>query len=83
MFSFLKKKKKEKRPVLADLNQEPLLAGDIVESLRYDMGTCRVIMTDQGLAYESLEDGRQISWHRMVDASTDLQKVKKILTEKH
>ena len=67
--------------MLADLNQEPLAEGDTVESLRYDLGTCRVIMMDKGLGYESLQDGRQVSWHHMVDASTDLQKVKKVAHE--
>ena len=93
MFNFLKRNKTNHRPkagvsatgvpatgnapVLADLNQEPLAEGDTVESLRYDLGTCRVIYTDKGLTYQSLQDGRQVSWHLMVDAATDLQKVRK------
>ena len=79
MFDFFKKKKKvDTVPVLADLNQEPLAEGDTVASLRYDLGVCRVVLTEKGLTYQSLADGRQVSWHRMVDAATDLQKVTKI-----
>ena len=82
MLNFLKKKKKaDQIPTLADLNQEPLAEGDTVESLRYELGLCRVVLTERGLTYESVADGRQVSWHRMVDAATELQKVKKI-TEK-
>ncbi|MEM6840823.1 MAG: hypothetical protein AAF944_26165 [Bacteroidota bacterium] len=78
MFGFFKKKKETHIPILADLNNEPLQEGDIVESLRYDLGKCRVIATEKGLAYESMENGKEVSWHLMVDASTDLQKVRKI-----
>jgi hypothetical protein len=79
MFGLFKRNKKETHtPVLADLNNEPLGEGDFVQSLRYDLGKCRVIRTEKGLAYESVENGRQVSWHLMVDASTDLQKVRKI-----
>lgn len=84
MFSFLKGKgssPSKRIPVLADLNQQPLAEGDLVESLRYGLGTCRVVLTDRGLAYESLQDGRRVTWHRMVDAATDLQKVQKITEE--
>ena len=81
MINFFKRKKPtaNRPPQLSDLNQEPLSEGDTVESLRYELGVCRVILTDKGIAYESLEDGRQVGWHLMVDASTDLQKVKKII----
>ena len=82
MFSFLKRKKPEHAPVLADLHHQPLSEGDTVEALRYDLGVCRVVSTDQGMAYRSVESGRQVSWHRMVDASTALQKVKKVVKEK-
>ena len=71
------KNKTQEAPPLADLSGLPLAEGDTVESLRYDLGTCRVIFTEKGLTYQSLNDGRQVSWHRMVDAATDLQKVKK------
>lgn len=78
MFGLFKRKKVSRTPILADLNSEPLQEGDIVQSFRYDLGKCRVIATDKGLAYESMENGKAVSWHRMVDASTDLQKVRKI-----
>ena len=84
MFGIFKKAKKggvsapRRTPVLSDLNQQPLSVGDMVESLRYDLGICRVVSTDKGLAYQSVDDGRIVGWHLMVDASTDLQKVKKI-----
>ncbi|MGB3586313.1 MAG: hypothetical protein WBA23_07235 [Tunicatimonas sp.] len=77
MFGLFKKKKTAPAPILADLNNESLQEGDIVQSLRYELGKCRVIATDKGLAYESLENGKQVGWHLMVDASTDLQKVRK------
>lgn len=82
MFGLFKKnnKKEDKhQPILADLNQEPLQEGDIVQALRYDLGKCRVIYAEKGLTYESIENGKQVSWHLMVDAATDLQKVKKII----
>ena len=79
MFGLFKKKEKKKhQPILADLNQEPLQEGDIVEALRYGLGKCRIITDEKGLVYESIENGKQVSWHLMVDAATDLQKVKKL-----
>jgi len=38
----------------------------------------KVIETEKGLAYESIETGKVVTWHLMVDAATELQKVKKI-----
>ncbi|MFP4094758.1 MAG: hypothetical protein ACLFUB_09745 [Cyclobacteriaceae bacterium] len=79
MFGLFKRKEKKKhQPILADLNQEPLQAGDLVESMRYGLGKCRIIEGEKGLVYESIENGKQVSWHLMVDAATDLQKVRKI-----
>ncbi len=69
-------------PLLEDLDQHPLIPGDTVQSLRYDLGICRVITTEKGLTYQSVGDGREVSWHFMVDASTDRQKVKKIIADK-
>ncbi len=69
------------QPILADLNQELLQEGDMVQALRYGLGKCRVIYAEKGLTYESVENGKQVSWHLMVDAATDLQKVKKIKSE--
>lgn len=84
MFNFFKRKKKDKsanQPLLADLNGEPLMDGDIVMSFRYEMGKCKVIQDDKGISYESLETGKQVRWTLMIDASTDLQKVKKIIED--
>jgi hypothetical protein len=82
MFGLFKKKEKKKhQPILADLNQEPLQEGDIVEALRYGLGKCRIITDEKGLVYESMENGKQVSWHLMVDAATDLQKVKKLSSQ--
>lgn len=81
MFNLFGKKKKDnnvQQPILADLNGEPLMDGDIVMSLRYDLGKCRVIQDGKGIIYESLENGKQVRWTLMIDASTDLQKVKKV-----
>jgi hypothetical protein len=81
MFDFLKSRKDKspkEEPQMADLESKPLKEGDIVEVLRYDMGKSRVFMSDKGLSYESMENGKVISWHYMVDAATGMQKVKKI-----
>ncbi len=76
MFRFSGKKKDELK--MLDLNGEPLSAGDMVESLRYDLGVCLIVKDENGLVYESLENSKQVSWIKMVDASTKFQKVKKI-----
>jgi len=68
--------KKNKRKVLLDLDGNEINEGDIVESLRYDMGESKLILTDEGFVYESLKDGRQVSYLRMIDAATERQKVK-------
>jgi len=80
MFGFFKKSRQSnKTPKLLDLNNQPLNDGDHVVSLRYDMGKCIVRQTEKGLEYESLQTGQVVSWVRMIDASTDNQKVKKII----
>ena len=79
MFNLFKKKKKEpKRPPLVDLDQNPLQDGDMVECLRYEMGLSKVIETTDGIEYESIASGKRESWVRMIDASTEFQKVKKV-----
>lgn len=87
MFNFFKKKNHQEQPKaplpqLADINQFPLQVGDIVEALRYDLGRCKLIQVEKGYVYESLSTGEQVSWLRMVDAITQLQKVKKVMEEK-
>jgi hypothetical protein len=81
MFDFFKRKGKSDKLSnlrMADLDQNPLKPGDMVDALRYDLGKSRVIETEKGLAYESMETGKIVTWHLMVDAATELQKVKKI-----
>jgi len=81
MFGLFKKKKKKDANslMLADLNGEPLKEGDLVESLRYELGRSKIIIGEGGqLLYESVETGKQVSWALMVDAATNLQKVRKI-----
>ena len=73
MFGLFKKKKKLE---LFDLDGNPLSEGDIVENFRYDLGECRLIKTEEGFEYESLADGRRVSWLRMIDAATERQKVR-------
>ena len=74
MFGLFKKKNKEQ--ILLDLDGNPLQEGDIVDNLRYDMGESKLVRTDEGLEYESLADGRRVSWLRMIDAATERQKVR-------
>ena len=81
MFNFFKKKRKDSENSnlkMVDLDQNPLKIGDTVDALRYDLGKSKVIETEKGLAYESIETGKVVTWHLMVDAATELQKVKKI-----
>ena len=81
MFGWFKRKKKEavpKKPDLVDLAQQPLAVGDRVESLRYDLGPSLVVEQEDGIYYESEKDGRKVHWTRMIDASTQFQKVRKI-----
>lgn len=79
MFGIFKKKdKKPQPPQLTDLNNNELVAGDVVEALRYDLGMCKVILEDNTYYYQQVDGGKKISWLKMIDASTDCQKVKKI-----
>ncbi|GAB4422765.1 MAG: hypothetical protein OHK0039_39000 [Bacteroidia bacterium] len=82
MFRFFRRKENGKSagPALSmtDLDGEPLAPGDLVESLRYDLGVCRILADGPGYSYESLQSGEQVSYLRMVDAATSRQKVRKI-----
>jgi len=64
-----------------DLDNNPLQVGDKIMSLRYEMGECLIIQSENGIEYESVENGKKVSWLKMIDASTDKQKVRKILPE--
>lgn len=81
MFGLFKKKEEDKLPQLTDLNNHPLTAGDLVEVLRYDLGKSKLILVDNNYYYESIKNGEQVSWLKMIDASSDRQKVKKIIIE--
>jgi len=79
MFGLFKKREKQPQlPQLNDLNNNPLKEGDTVEALRYDLGKCRIEVSDNSYYYISLESGKRVSWLKMIDASTDNQKVKKV-----
>ena len=75
MFQLFRKnnKRKKRQPKLADLDGHPLKEGDVVESLRYEMGKCRIILEEEGYIYESLETGKRVSWAKMIDARDHLQ----------
>jgi hypothetical protein len=78
MPSFFRKSKKKEVPQLFDLDNNLLVAGDVVESFRYDLGKCEVIFDDTQYYYQPINGGKPISWLKMIDASTDRQKVRKI-----
>ena len=80
MFQLFKKNssRKKRQPKLADLDGNPLKEGDVVESLRYELGKCRILLSEEGYIYESLETGKRVSWAKMIDATTENQKVRKI-----
>jgi hypothetical protein len=73
-----KRKKGKGKIQFADLEGQPLKAGDNVMSHRYDMGECRIVETETGLAYQSLATGQQVSYVKMIDAATGYQKVKRL-----
>jgi len=78
MFSFFNRKEKISRPKFYDFEGQPLKEGDHVMSLRYDLGECRIIKTENGFAYESLKTGEQVNYAKMIDAGTGYQKVRKL-----
>ena len=77
MASLFKRKSKKDSLSFLDLDGQPLKTGDIVLSLRYDLGECRIIDTEKGKVYESLESGEKVSYVRMIDAASGYQKVRK------
>ncbi len=78
MFKLFKKNGSKKSELnFADIDGVPLKEGDTVECLRYGMGKCRIIKTEEGLAYQSSKSGKIVHWARMVDATTKNQKVRK------
>lgn len=80
MLNLFKKKKKEQgiQPSIVDINNNPLKVGDTVLSYRYDLGKCLLISEDNTYYYQSMENGKKVSWLKMVDAVTAFQKVEKV-----
>ncbi len=80
MFQFFKKRNGGARGRLEmkGLDGRELINGDVVEALRYELGVCRILTNDSGFVYESIESNRQVSWTKMVDATTKFQKVRKL-----
>lgn len=72
-FGLFSKRKKELS--LIDYNGMPLKDGDVVVSLRYDLGECKLERIEGGFEYVSINSGERVSWLRMIDASTERQKV--------
>ena len=79
MFQLFKNKfGKGKRIEMKDLDGNDLRNGDMVNALRYDLGVCKVSKDQQGYVYDSIETKKQVSWVKMVDATTKFQKVRRI-----
>ena len=79
MFSlFKKKKKKESTPQLLDINNNPLQPGDKVEAMRYELGDCELIKEEDTYYYVSISSDKKVNWLKMIDASTQNQKVRKL-----
>ena len=83
MFGIFKRNKSKKiaMPELVDLNNNSIQEGDTVTALRYDLGVCKILVLEGKYIYESKVSGKQVSWVKMIDASTDRQKVEKIVPE--
>jgi hypothetical protein len=65
-------------PQFLDIENNPLTEGDFVQCMRYNLGRCKVVKINKEFFYESVETGEKVSWLKMVDANTELQKVKKL-----
>jgi hypothetical protein len=78
MTPLFNRNKKKSRIRFYDFDGQPLREGDLVFSLRYDLGECRIVMTENGFAYESLKTGEKVSYAKMIDAGTGYQKVRKL-----
>ena len=78
MFNLFKKKKKNQEPFLLDLDENVLVAGDKVEAFRYDLGICTLVIEEDKFFYISDSNNEKISYLKMIDASTERQKVRKI-----
>lgn len=78
MTPLFSRRKKKSRIKFYDFDGQPLKEGDIVMSLRYDLGECRIIMTENGYSYESVKTGEKVNYAKMIDAGTGYQKVRKL-----
>lgn len=87
MFQFFKSNKNHKQNAkpnkkdeiqMVDVEGKPLKEGDIVMSLRYELGKCKILTSENGFEYESLDTGERVHYLKMVDASTSFQKVRKL-----
>ncbi|MFP3861240.1 MAG: hypothetical protein ACLFUW_10490 [Bacteroidales bacterium] len=78
MLGIFKRKKKQQ---LRDYDGNPLKVGDRVHSLRYELGECILVDGEKGIEYESIQNGKRVSYVWMIDAHTENQKVRKIFDE--
>jgi len=78
MVGLFSKKSRKSTLKFVDFDGQPLKEGDVVMSMRYELGECRIINTENGMAYESLSGGQQVSYIKMIDAATGYQKVKRL-----
>ncbi len=78
MAGLFRKKSTKGKVQFVDLEGQALKEGDTVMSLRYDLGKCRIINTDEGMAYESIASGEKVLYVKMIDAATGYQKVKRL-----
>ena len=77
MFQFFKNKfSRGKQLEMKDLDGNDLRNGDMVNALRYDLGVCKISKDQHGFVYDSIETKKQVSWVKMVDATTKFQKVR-------
>ena len=76
MFGLFKKKPKQLE--LQDINGNVLQVGDLVKSLRYDLGQCELVKKEDDRFYYKSKNGDEVSYTKMVDAITGWQKVEKI-----
>ena len=78
MLKFFKKKPKEKQPPeIQDIDGVPIMAGDVVECHRYELGRSKVELEGVQYFYVSEATGQKVSYVKMIDAITGNQKVKK------
>ena len=79
MFNLFKRKNGTPAlPSIADLDDNPLQEGDLVDCLRYEMGESKLLLEEGVWYYESLKSGNRVSYLKMIDAITSKQKVRKI-----